>query len=381
MLINAAILGAALIVVVLWDAFETIVLPRRVTRRFRLTRLFYRYSWLFWSSAVRSMPATRRKQETCLSFFGPLSLLLLLGVWAAGVILGFALINWSLHSLLRAQGGVADFGDYLYSSATAFFTLGMGEAAALGAFAKALTIIEAGLGFGLLALVISYLPAISQSFSRREVNISLLDARAGSPSTAFEMLYRQSRCRGIEELVRVLYEWERWSAELLESHLSYPVLAYFRSQHENQSWLAALTTILDTSAFVAVGLEGACVDQARLTFAIARHAVVDLALVFSCPPRRGYYDRLKPSDFIYMRDELNAAGLRIRRDESAMQELTKLRLLYEPYIFSLADYLHLTIPPWCTETGGPDNWQTSAWDGTALQGQRRNRGRIEDRHF
>src|SRR5439155_1281913 len=135
-------------------------------------------------------------------------------------------------------------------------------------------VIEAGVGFGFLALVIGYLPVLYQSFSRREVNITLLDARAGSPPSAEELL------RGFgadhEELTVLLAEWERWAAEVLESHLSYPVLSYYRSQHDNQSWLAALTTALDASALVMVGIEGACARQAGLTFAMARHGVVDL---------------------------------------------------------------------------------------------------------
>ena len=105
------------------------------------------------------------------------------------------------------------------------------------------------MGFGFLALIIGYVPIIYQAFSRRESNISLLDARAGSPSSATEMLRRHYRTQRLEELLQFLRKWEQWCATLLESHLSYPVLTYYRSQHERQSWLAALTTVLDTCAF------------------------------------------------------------------------------------------------------------------------------------
>ena len=119
----------------------------------------------------------------------------------------------------------------------------------MNAIGRFLVAIESGMGFAFLALVIAYLPALNQSFSRREVSISLLDARAGSPPTASEMFRRHGHDHGMEALRQLLHEWERWSAELLEGHLSYPVLAYFRSQHDNQSWLAALTAILDTCAW------------------------------------------------------------------------------------------------------------------------------------
>ena len=139
------------------------------------------------------------------------------------------------------------------------------------------------MGFGFLALVIGYLPVLYQGFSHREVNISLLDARAGSPPTASELLVRQARnMAGLEILLR---DWERWAAELMESHLSYPVLLFFRSQHEHQSWLGAMTAILDASALCIAGVQGGPGRQAQLTFAMARHAVVDLSQATGVHPQ------------------------------------------------------------------------------------------------
>lgn len=217
------------------------------------------------------------------------------------------------------------------------------------------------MGFGFLALVIGYLPALNQSFSRREANISLLDARGGSSPTAAEMLRRHSYDPRLEELRQLLRDWELWSAELLESHLSFPVLAYFRSQHDNQSWLGALTTILDTCAFVMAGVEGACERQAELTFAIARHALVDLALIFHRAPRDPEQDRLPLEQLELLRTSLEALGLRLRRGRASDQKLIELRQMYEPYVNSMATYLAITIPPWIPEGSPADNWQTSAW--------------------
>src|SRR5205823_221885 len=144
------------------------------------------------------------------------------------------------------------FGTDFYFSGSTFFTLGMGDVAPQSNVARALAVIEAGTGFGFLALVIGYIPVLYQSFSRREVSISLLDARAGTPPTGVELLRRHDG--DMEEFTRILIEWEKWSAELLESHMSYPVLAYFRSQHDNQSWLASLTAVLDACALCMVGI-------------------------------------------------------------------------------------------------------------------------------
>ncbi len=357
-----AAIGVVLVMVILWDAFETIVLPRRVTRKFRLTRLYYRNAWRFWSAVVSALLRGKR-QETFLSFFGPLSLLLLLIIWATGLIVGFALVNWGGGMPIRSPEGTTGFFIYLYLSGTTFFTLGLGDVAPVGTVGRILTAVEAGLGFGFLALIIGYLPALNQSFSRREVNISLLDARAGSPPTAAELLMR--RCRDAdasEALLQYLIAWERWAAELRESHLSYPVLAYFRSQHDNQSWLAALTAILDTSSFVIAAIEGPCARQAQLTFAITRHAIVDLALVFKRAPLKPRHERLPAEAFARLRETLAEEGLPMKEGEDIEKELAELRMLYEPYVNALSRYFRLFVPPWHLETKRRDNWMTSAWE-------------------
>src|SRR6185436_16763445 len=279
----AVIPGLLLILIILWDAFETIVLPRRVTRRIRLTGLFYQSIWAPWAMLARSM-SSAKSREKYLGFFGPLSLLMLLSMWAAGLIVGYATLHWALETKLNLPNETGLFGTYLYISGETFFTLGYGDIVPQFPLGRAIAIIEAANGFGLLAIVIGYLPVLYGAFSRREVNISLLDARAGSPSSAAEMLRRHGESGHLHDLNVVLHEWEHWSAELLESHLSYPVLCYFRSQHDNQSWLSSLTTILDTCALVLVGVGDTPTWQAKLTFAMARHAVVDLAQVFRTMP-------------------------------------------------------------------------------------------------
>jgi hypothetical protein len=355
-------LGVALVLVVLGDAFETIVLPRRVTRRMSLARLFYRTTWLSWLWAVRKTFSGRR-QETYLSFYGPLSLLVLLILWATWLIIGLALVHWASGSIIRTPEGTGHFGAYLYLSGTTFFTLGMGDVIPVSTLGRALNAFEAGMGFGFLALVIGYLPVLNQSFSRREVNISLLDARAGSPPTAGEMLVRHSHGRGMEELQQLLHEWEHWAADLLESHLSYPVLGYFRSQHDNQSWLGALTAILDASAFSIVVLEGPCERQAELTFAITRHAIEDLAQIFDCPPREPERDRLSPAELTSLRATLAEAGLMLREGGEVDRKLLELRRTYEPYACALSDYLHISIPPWIPGSTPIHFWQTSGDNG------------------
>jgi hypothetical protein len=357
----AAVLGMALILLVLWEGFESIILPRRVTRRFRLARVFYRTTWTSWSSVVRHL-APQRLGETLLSFYGPLSILLLLTVWAFGLVTGFALLHWALGSQLKVPDGAPSFFFDFYFSCTTFFTLGLGDLTPDSFASRVLTMIEGAMGLGFLALIISYLPSLNQSFARREVSISLLDARAGSPPTAAEMLIRHSHDETLETLRELLHEWERWAAELLEGHLSYPVLAYFRSQHDNQSWLGALTAVLDASALVRVALEGVCVRQAELTFAMARHALVDLSLVFRRGPMMPHQDRLPIEVLEAMTKSLSESGLKIRGVGETVSRLKELRSLYEPYVAALADYFRLAVPPWYISESSADNWQVSAWE-------------------
>jgi hypothetical protein len=358
--------GALIIAIVLWDAFEAIILPRRITRRLRLTRLFYLMTWSFSAALARRVPAGKRR-ERYLSYYGPLSLIFLLGVWASGLVFGFTLLHWALGTPLHTpatdmpQVASETFGVYLYMSGVTFFTLGFGDVFPLEAKGRALAVIEAGTGFGLLAIVIGYLPVLYQSFSRREVSITMLDARAGSPSTATELLRRHAEHRSLSELDELLREWERWSADLLESHLSYPLLSYYRSQHDNQSWLAALTTILDTCALLISGACGVRVWQAQLTFAMARHAVVDISQIFNTPPIAPDPERLSAESLARMRQTLSKVGVEFCDFGGSREKLAELRAMYEPYVNALSCYLLMPLPPWIVRAEAADNWRTSAW--------------------
>ena len=354
----AAAVAALLIFVILWDAFQTIILSRRVSRRFRPTRAFYRLLWTPWRAAAKRFPQGNRR-ENVLTVFGPLSLILLIALWALGLIVSFALLHWGLGSQVTGPDGRSGFGVDLYMSGTTFFTLGLGDVTPRTTLARGLTILESGMGFGFLALVIGYVPLIAQAFSRREVSISMLDARAGSPPTAARLLRRHVR-DGDDDLRGLLRDWERWSAELLESHVSFPVLSYFRSQHDNQSWVAALTTILDVCSLVVARIEDKPAPTARLTFAMARHAVVDLCAVFRLKPTPLVVDRLPPSEEKRLETFLAAAEVRFRADEASVAKLRALRATYEPYVQALSSFLIMPLPDWLPPEGVSDSWHTIA---------------------
>jgi hypothetical protein len=317
-----------------------------------------------------------------LAIYGPLAVLGLLALWVFLLIFAYALLVWGLGSPLAVAGGAtASFATDLYFSGTTFLTLGLGDVVPHAGPAMGVVIVEVGTGFAVLALVIGYLPMLYQAFSRREMRISLLDAHAGSPPTAGALLLRHPPSRRARQLTRVLDDWEGWAAELLETHLSYPILGYYRSQHEDQSWVAALAMILDACALVLAcghGLargdgageaEEELEEQAAVTFAMARHAAVDLAQIFHRPPLRPRMvgtraptdGRLPPAERVRLRDVLAAAGV-VQDDgmDEVQDRLDELRALYEPYLESVAAWLLTPLPSWAPAPGALDDWQTTA---------------------
>ena len=356
MQVFAGLVGVLLIFGVLRDAFETIILPRRVSG-VRLSKIFYRVTWRPWAAVARRMPPSDRR-EGFLGYYGPLSLLVLLVLWGIVLISGFALVLWAAN-----YGPLTAFGN-LYVSATNFTTLGLGDFTPRTDLARFVTVAEAGVGFGFLAVVISYLPILYQSFSRREAAISQLDEWAGSPPSAVELFRRAARGGETDELRPLLNRWEAWTAELLESHLSYQVLGYFRSQHENESWVAALTAIMDlATAWLAAQVEGET-GAARRLYAIGRHALGDLSQVLQAPPRFDAPNRLSDADIEVIHKDLAGAGVTVDL-ETFRERLNALRRGYEPYAAALSHQLVMDLPPWLPPPGRRDNWETTAWEGSA----------------
>jgi len=357
----ATIAGAVLIVTVLLDAFEAVVLPRRVQRHFRITAGFYRYTWILWRKITSYIQSAGRR-ENFLAYFGPLSLIFLLMLWAMGLILGFAILQYGAGEHVQLSNEPITFGSLLYHSGETFFTLGYGDIVPTSHVSRFLAVMEAGMGFGFLGTVIGYLPTIYSSFSRRELQISLLDAHAGSPPTGAELLARLGNSPQQRLLDQVLRDWERSASEVLESHISYPPLVFFRSQHVNQSWLGALTAILDAAALAIAGVDELNTEQAKLTFAMSRHAVVDLAQVVYAQFDPGFPDRLGGQDLWQIRQNLAQRGLRLKEGPEFEEKLASLRAMYEPYAQALARRLLITLPPWVDSEKKRDNWQAGPWD-------------------
>lgn len=374
------ILGLTLLLAILWDAFETVILPRHVRRAYRIARLFYRNAWRVCYLTATHIRSPKRR-EGYLGYFGPLSLLLLIGLWAIALVTAFAMMQWSAGSALSSPGSPSTFRTDLYYSGTTFFTLGLGDITPQTPVARVLSVVEAGTGFGFLALIIAYLPTLYGAFSQREVNISLLDARAGSPPTASELLRRHGTERIHNGLAHYLRDWEIWSGQLMETHLSYPFLCFFRSQHDNQSWIAAFTAILDTCTLLIAYGEGETKWQAQLTFAICRHAVADLAQILYIDSRMPEVNRLSAQDLPKVRRLVADCGVATSAElELGDAKLEELRLLYEPYLNGLSQLLLMPLPSWGVEA--PVHSENTVWGRiTSRAASPRKTEGVETHHF
>jgi hypothetical protein len=359
MRILVGVLGGALVLLMLAEIFVAFLLPRRVKRDPKIVRSVFDFAWRPWRRLARALPA--QAADTMLGVYGPFGLLLNLVLWVAMMMLGYACLQWAGGSHL-VPGHTVDFGNDLYFSAA---TMAASAPAGLGAqstFARVVQVIDAGSGLAVIAIVIGYLPSLYQAFSRREATVSQLDARAGSPPSAGRLVIRSTQRDGWPALNRYLSGWETWVAELMETHLAYPVLAYFRSQHVNQNWLSAMCTVLDTCAFTVAAAPPGTVDSARFTFAIARHAVVDLSYSFHVQPAAPGVDRLPQEDLEELLRQLHAVGVEPDADIDTLRaRLERMRALYEPYISALGERLELALPRWLAPESPSDNWLTTQW--------------------
>ncbi|TML37301.1 MAG: two pore domain potassium channel family protein [Actinobacteria bacterium] len=350
-------LGAALILLNLAEFFVVLVLPRRVKRGVRLARRVFAMTWIPGRALARRLPGSAG--DSFLGILGPLGLFGIVILWALGVVVGFAALQWAGGSHVVSHGS-GSFLDDLYFSGGAFLSASSGVAPHT-AFSKVVMLGEAATGLMILFIVIGYLPALYDSFSRREVVVSQLDPRAGSPPSAGAILMRSADRGGWEEIATYLGEWDNWAAELMETHLSYPILGYYRSQHLNQSWLAALTTVVDTSAFAMATAPAPAAHAGELTFAIGRHALADLAYTFRVTPHSPADDRLPDAVLHELCSELAERDLELTDEESARMRLTELRRTYEPYANALAEHLAVNLPSWMPAGDAQRNWEAALW--------------------
>jgi hypothetical protein len=350
--------GLVIWVGVLWDGFATIVLPRTVAPMRRASGRFYRWSWLLWAAVGRRI----RQPELRVSFlavYGPLSVMVLLLLWATLMIVAFALIYQGLGTRFLSAAGSVGFGTLLYMSASTFLTLGLGDVTSPDAIARLFILLEAGTGYIFLALIITYMPVLEQAYAAREVGNQMIHSRAGRPPSAIKFLHRHSGTDRSEILRDNLRQSERWMAETLQSHLSHAVLTFYRAHHWGRSWLVALTALLDTSALLIAGGDELLEGQARLTYRMGLHLLKDLTDALSIRVGTECPIRLTEADLPALHAALKCAGIKLTLGPEASNQLLRLVRRYDVYLFALSARLVIPLPSWILTIDGGQEAEAS----------------------
>jgi len=341
-----ALAGMALIVWVLNDVFTTVILPRPAPARYRPAGILTRGSWRIWRRyADASRTPDRREQR--LGIFAPAIVMVLLGLWIVLLVLGFGLLLFALSD--QIQPALHDFDAALYMAAVSLLTIGYGDFVPTQSLSRLVAVAAGGVGLGIVALTITYLFSLYANFQRREVAVVTLDARAGAPPSGITLL---ETCAGFDsdiELEQVFESWEVWSAEVLESHLAYPILLFFRSTHDHESWVSAVGAILDATTLLLTTIEGGPRGQARATRALGSHLVEDIGRSFRFIVNDRPLDgpMIERAEFDDARSRLQAAGYTVVADaDNAWTEFAKLRSEYAGPLNALAKYLDVPPAQW-----------------------------------
>ncbi len=336
--IVAFAIGIVLLGAVFWDVFETIVVPRPTPGVFRIGRVIVRGSW----RVVRAI-GTRSdgRHERLLGLFAPAATIALLVAWLGGLVLGYGLVLFAIRDELRPAP--VDLGTAIYFGATSVLTLGFGDVVPVGGPARFVVAGAALSGLGTVALVVTFLFSLFGSYQRREVAVVTLMAKAGAPPSAVVLLESLARLELVDHLPDFFGGWERWIAEVLDSHVAYPLLGFFRSSHDEVSWISALGTVLDTASLVLTTIEGVPRGQAELAKKLGAHLVEDITnLGFRAEGSDGV-DRAS-FDAVYAR--LAAAGYRLVPVDEAWPMFRRARSSYAERLESMAAYWAVPAPAW-----------------------------------
>jgi Ion channel len=333
--------GSLLLVATFYDLFQSVVLPRPAVGRVRLSPTLVRNLWSLWLP-VATRPRRLQTREAMLAAFGPLMVVVLLLCWGLALVLGYALVLHGLRDQLHPAPG--SFGTTFFFSVGTMLSFGVGGIEPNGAATRVLVGFEAATGFVLFALVISLLFALFGAFQRRETAVVALDALAGAPPTGIQMLETSARYTMPQQLAATFLEWRTWTVDVLESHLSYPLLMYFRSSHDNEAWPNSFGAVMDAAALVLTTIEDGPEGPAHLMIKVGNHLIEDLGRYFRYTGER--VAGVERDEFAGAWARLRDAGYRMRPEETAWEDFTRLRAAYAPSLNRLTRRLFMPPASW-----------------------------------
>ena len=335
----AFVLGILLLALAFWDLFETIVVPRPTPGWFRIGRYLVRGSW----RVLRTLRDGRRGRsyDRLLGLFAPAMTIALLGAWLTTLIVGYGLIMFALRDEL--QPVPPDVGSAIYFAATSLLTIGFGDIVATGMPARVILVTAAIGGLGAVALVVTFLFSLYGSYQRREIQVVALQSAAGAPSSAVALLETYAQLDLVGRLPELFLDWERWAAEVLDSHVAYPLLCFFRSSHDNLSWISALGSVLDAASLVLTTIDGVPRGQAKLFKRVGAHLV---EYIYNLGFRAGERTTLERSDFDAACARLREAGYEVGPAEDVWPAFEAARATYAPRLEAMARYLASPATSW-----------------------------------
>lgn len=350
------LIGVVVVWLALADLFVSVVVPRPAYGRTGPISLIVRWGWRLWC-LIGGRLLSIDKREGMLGSFAPLALLVGLATWVVMLIVGFGLMLWSLR--LQIHPMPADLGTAIYFSAVSLLTIGFGDVVPAGGLARVVVLFEAGTGLGVVALTVSLLFSLYANFQKREVMVITLDALAGVPPSGVVLLENSMRLDMMDHLSDVLDEWKVWAAEVLESHLAYPILNYFRSSHDNESWVSALGAVLDASTLLLTTVDEGARGPAKLMYEVGTHLVEDLSHFFNFPHEHEV--GVERFEFDQARETLAEAGYRLRPADEAWAQFAGKRERYAAPLNAMAAYWEIPPSRWIGDRYPIRHWQSGHW--------------------
>ena len=334
------IAGLLLVGLALWDVFQTIVVPRPTPGWLRIGRYVVRWTWRPYRNIVVRFK-TGLQRDAILGLYAPGAAIMLLVVWLMTIVVGYGLILFALRADL--QPVPQTIGDAVYFAASSILTIGFGDIVATSGVARTVVVIGAATGLGIVALVITFLFSLFGSYQRREVLVVTLAARAKAPPSAMMLLITYARLGLVDELPSLFREWEVWTAEVLDTHVSYPLLGYFRSSHDNVSWISSLGAVLDAASLVMTTIKGLPTGHAKITHRVGTHLVEDIANILGLKGEGSAVDR---DEFAVVYTKLSKVGYELEPEDDAWHAFERERASYAGRLLALADYWATPAPVW-----------------------------------
>lgn len=335
----AFVIGLFLLALTFWDLFQTVVVPRPTPGWFRIGRYLVRGSWRGLRALRDAQPG--RSYDRVLGLFAPAATVAILAAWLVTLIVGYGLVLYAVRDELRPPP--PDLGTALYFAATSVLTLGFGDIVAAGTIARVVITVAAVSGLGAVALVVTFLFSLYGSYQRREMRVVMLQASAGAPPSAVTLLETHALLGLTDRLPGLFRDWQAWAAEVLDSHVAYPMLGYFRSSHDNLSWISALGTVLDAASLVLTTVEGVPRGDAKLFKRMGTHLVEDIS---NLGYRSGTPTSLDREAFEAACDRLEQAGYVLAARDVAWVSLEAARATYSTRLVAMASYWATPAAQW-----------------------------------